>query len=368
MDLDWADSGESDVAGYNVYRSTVAGGSHALLNSTALTTSQFLDLDLDLINGNEYYYVVTALDTSGNESINSLEISATPQGTPSGLRLEAGVVATVGSGTVTVTLANAYDSPVVVTSVNYTNNTVPVVTRVSNVTSTSFNVRLQNPGDLAPVIPESVHYLVVEAGAWTLPDGRAIEAQIVDSTVTDENSRWTGQPQSYLSSYTTPVVLGQVMTENDPEWSTFWCNGGSRTTPPNNSSLRAGKTVCEDPVRARADELLGIIVIEAGTGILAGTQYNGALGNDTVRDVTRSPPYEYALSPSFSSTPAVALITQAAVDGSNGSWAYLYGSAPLTPNRLRLAIDEDQVRDTERRHTTEQVGYLVFQEALVYAE
>jgi len=364
--LDWADSAEPDLAGYNVYGGTVAGGPHALLNGVTLTVSGFEDLDV--INGVDHHYVVTALDTSGNESAVSLEVSATPDVAPAGLRLEAGVVVAVGGAAVTVPLANVYDSAVVVTSVSYAKNTAPVVTRVSNVTSTSFDVRLQNPGDLAVVVAESVHYLVVEAGAWTLPDGRAIEAQVVDSKVTDENSSWAGQARSYLSSYTTPVVLGQVMTEKSLEWSTFWCAGGSRTAPPSASSLVAGKTVCEDPLVARADEMLGLIVIEAGTGVLAGSQYNVALGNDTVRDVTRSPPYEYALSPAFATTPTVALVTQAAMDGGNGSWAYLHGGAPLTPTTLRLAIDEDQVNDTERRHTTEQVGYIVLQHPIVYAQ
>ena len=49
------------------------------------------------------------------------------------------------------------------------------------------------------------------------------------------------------------------------------------------------------------------------------------------------------------------------MDGVNGSWALLYGSNPLTINGLLLAIDEDQMTDSERKHVTEQVAYIVFE-------
>jgi hypothetical protein len=39
----------------------------------------------------------------------------------------------------------------------------------------------------------------------------------------------------------------------------------------------------------------------------------------------------------------------------------LYGSNPLSATTLFLAIDEDQIGDVERKHTTEQVAYIVFE-------
>ena len=55
-----------------------------------------------------------------------------------------------------------------------------------------------------------------------------IEAQLYNSTVTDENNSWIDEAQTYGQSYTTPVVLGQVMSENDADWSVFWDQGTSR--------------------------------------------------------------------------------------------------------------------------------------------
>jgi len=62
----------------------------------------------------------------------------------------------------------------------------------------------------------------------------------------------------------------------------------------------------------------------------------------------------------------VAITSMAGVDGGNGGWAYVYGPTMALSTSLYLAIDEDQVRDGERSHTKEQVGYVVFAAPVVY--
>ncbi|MEZ4655437.1 MAG: endonuclease [Candidatus Eisenbacteria bacterium] len=78
VDLDWADNGESDLAGYNVFRATTAGGPYSQVNGLTVSASAYHDGGLS--NGTTYFYVVTAVDLSGNESGNSGEASATPAG------------------------------------------------------------------------------------------------------------------------------------------------------------------------------------------------------------------------------------------------------------------------------------------------
>jgi len=74
--LDWADNGESDLAGYDVYHSTTAGGPYAKLNTTPVTTSAYTDAGLT--NGTTYHYVVRAVDSSDAVSEPSNEASVTP--------------------------------------------------------------------------------------------------------------------------------------------------------------------------------------------------------------------------------------------------------------------------------------------------
>ena len=56
--------------------------------------------------------------------------------------------------------------------------------------------------------------------------------ELTESTITDQDGSWIAEPQSYGQAYSSPVVLGQVMSENDPAWSTFWCQGATRDASP----------------------------------------------------------------------------------------------------------------------------------------
>ena len=76
--LDWADNGEGDLAGYDVYRATASGGPYTKRNSARVPASAFTDTGL--VNGTTYFYVVRAVDNAGQESANSAQVSATPAG------------------------------------------------------------------------------------------------------------------------------------------------------------------------------------------------------------------------------------------------------------------------------------------------
>jgi hypothetical protein len=76
--LSWTAPADLDVAGYNVYRSTVSPVSltDPVNGGTLVTAASYLDAGLT--NGTPYYYMVTAVDTSSNESVASNEATATP--------------------------------------------------------------------------------------------------------------------------------------------------------------------------------------------------------------------------------------------------------------------------------------------------
>jgi len=87
VSLNWNDNVEGDLAGYNVYRSQTSGGPYTKVNGSLVLVSNYTDTGLT--NGVTYYYVVTAVDTSDNESGDSNEASATtvdlPPVAPTGL-------------------------------------------------------------------------------------------------------------------------------------------------------------------------------------------------------------------------------------------------------------------------------------------
>ena len=77
--LDWLANTEPDLVGYNIYRSTSSGGPYAQAGGLVSTTSF---TDTAVTAGTTYYYVVRAVDISGNESGNSNEASAIPLDPP----------------------------------------------------------------------------------------------------------------------------------------------------------------------------------------------------------------------------------------------------------------------------------------------
>ncbi|MCA9925433.1 MAG: putative Ig domain-containing protein, partial [Anaerolineales bacterium] len=284
------------------------------------------------------------------------------------VKLEAKLVNSVTTTWKTVSLSNSYDSMVVVCTVRYAANTAPIVPRVRNASGSSFQVRLQNPGDNDTPTTSSVYCLVVEEGTWRLPDGRKLEAQKVNSTITDNAGSWVGQIVSYNQSYTNPVVLGQVMTFNDSRWSTFWSRANSsQKDPADSGSIRVGKHIGDDSDTARNNETIGFIVIEAGHGTVDGVEYEFQLGGDSIGGAGNngSNTDTYNFTNGFSNTPVFGVLSQAAMDGSDGSWAVLKTSTPFTKTVLELVVDEDQIGDNERNHTNEQVGYAVFDDLIV---
>ena len=73
VSLAW-NASSSLVAGYDIYRGTQAGGPYIKLNSSSLVDLMYTDGAVQA--GQTYFYVVTAVDSNGLQSINSNEVSA----------------------------------------------------------------------------------------------------------------------------------------------------------------------------------------------------------------------------------------------------------------------------------------------------
>ncbi len=284
-------------------------------------------------------------------------VTLTGQSCPEGPKLARGVVEGVGTDWMMVDLPHAYGSMVVVATPGYDVESPPAVVRIRDAEGSSFQMKVDPAGGVTPTNVD-VHYLVVEEGVYTEAEhGVTLEAVKFSSTVTDHRGSWAGEAREYANAYVNPVVVGQVMSYNDPAFSTFWARGSSRAHPPSANRLFVGKTVSEDPDRVRLDETVGYIVIEAGSGEINGVGYVAGLGSDSVRGIQNNPPFFYPITGVNDPTAAVASL--AGMDGPNGGWAVLYGDAPVSATGIGLAVDEDQARDGERKHTTEQVGYIV---------
>ncbi len=129
--------------------------------------------------------------------------------------------------------------------------------------------------------------------------------------------------------------------------------GEKRTQAATGDSFYIGKHVGEDRDRDRLDETIGYIAIESGVWTINGIEIAVGLTGDNVTDRTQSLGVD-------GFDPSGAVVTQSGMDGRDGGFAVLRES---NSGGLAIGIDEDTLRDSERRHTSEQVSFFMFRPA-----
>ncbi|MEL7276202.1 MAG: hypothetical protein AAGK98_06985 [Pseudomonadota bacterium] len=247
----------------------------------------------------------------------------------------------------TVTLAQSYESPVVVAFVATENGLDPVTVRISEIAGDQLTLQLQEPNHLdGRHTAETVTYLVVEAGTWMLPDGSLLEAGTVDS------SRLSSQGFERVTFDAefddTPVVLSQVQTLNGGDFVT------TRQRPADADGVEL--TMQEEEANndgSHAVETLGWVAIEAGAGTSGGIGWlAGSAGGVTDGGAT------VALGDGVADDAHV-LATLASFAGSDPAWARGDGN---TGTGFDVSVEEDTSRDDETDHTAERIDYIAFDE------
>jgi hypothetical protein len=261
---------------------------------------------------------------------------------------------------------------VVVTTPSNVFTGAPITTRIRNATGNSFEIRLQRmDGSVAALgNARKVYYFVVESGVYTEEEhGIKMEAGTFSSNVTDnKNTSWTGEKQLYQQPYSSPVVLGQVMSENDSNFSTFWARGKNVTNPPDSNTLYMGKHTGADSNTNRADETIGYLILESGTQRHRDLSITAGVGDASIGG-TAEPNSSYSISgPGFTRSGIASLATMNGADGGTVFFREFESDAAITSTSLLLNVDEDKIEDTERAHAEEQVAYAVFEDIPIKLE
>ena len=280
------------------------------------------------------------------------------------LDVEALRVEAVGDAWVNVGFLNSYTSAVVACTYNLPSRAnPPAIPRIRNVTSTGMELRAQRWSPSGTVAASTIHCLVVDQGVHTLAGGQVLEARRVvsDNTVGWANNWPVANYENVTSTFTQTfpnlVVIGSVMTANDPEPSSFSTRASTaRGTRPTSTNFLVGKHIGQIS-GTRATETLGVIATSPGSGTANDVTYLFGVGPNSGAGVGNSPPYSTPVTGDFDT----GVITQNAENGGQGGFAVLYGPDPLPPNAYRWAIDEETFAgDTTRTHTTEEVAHALF--------
>lgn len=244
--------------------------------------------------------------------------------------------------TTTVTFNNTFVNPVVIAIPPTFNGSDDATVKVDNITSTSFDLRIEEPSNLDGThINETVHYIVVETGSFTFPGGTIIEAGTVSSNdLSFQTVNLTGAfPE-------TPIIFTQVQTNNS---STNFIK--TRQRNPSNVSFDAKLERAENinSVPPTDFETIGYVAVTSGVGIVDGVQIEagGFTGNSS------NTPHNFSVAFNAGNHVVTSIGT---FNGGNPAGIRLNS---LTATNLNVFIEEDTTNDSEVWHVDETINYFV---------
>ncbi len=220
----WLPNSESDIDSYRLYYGdNTRDYSHFITVEPTVVNGRVNGTITGLDDSQTYYFAVTAYTTYGYESNYSEEIvvlgsagggsedppdpTVNDTGFPP---LETSEVA-VTNNWIRVQFDSSFTEPVVIAKMITRNESDPCVVRVNNVSTSGFDIRLQEWDYLDDVHGnEVVSYFVMERGTYELADGTRIEA---DSFNTSETTSFA--QHNFKQSYgPAPVVMTSIVTYN----------------------------------------------------------------------------------------------------------------------------------------------------------
>ncbi|MEO0835467.1 MAG: Calx-beta domain-containing protein [Cyanobacteria bacterium J06642_3] len=269
---------------------------------------------------------------------------------PAGNRLqpqpmgEVGIISELNHKTQTIQLNHSYNNPVVLAMPLSYNGIAPAIARITEIQHDSFTVYAQEAeykdGKHAP---ESLSYMVLEAGTWELPDGTLLEAGTVDTNSTT-NSLWS--EIDFASNFLTkPAVFSQVQTQNGEQF--------VRTRQQSNNAEGFQLAMEEEELlkpSGHATETIGWLAMETGTGDWGDLKYQA--GHTGLRiDHTWD---QIKFKQDFENAPNIFASLASFQGGDSAGLRY----QNLDSSQVQIKVEEDQSADSEIAHAKEIVDFL----------
>lgn len=237
----------------------------------------------------------------------------------------------------------SFIDPIVVVNGLSSKESHPAVVRVAEVDHRGFWVRIQEWEYLdGEHVTEKTGYIAVERGRHQLLNGTWVEA----GEITINGSDGFVAAEFSAPFATSPVVLSSVASDYDYQAVVVRL----REIAPTGFELRLQHE--EALSYPHGEERVTYIAWEPSLGEINGVAFEAAITSNTVTDaryrIDFATPFEQA--PLFLAQPQ----TVDGGDTANLRWR------DKTLSEVDVYIDEEQSKDSETRHTTEAVGYIIF--------
>jgi hypothetical protein len=245
-----------------------------------------------------------------------------------------------------VDFGQAFFDPVVIAKPMSSNDDDPAVIRIRNVGTSGFEIRVQEWGYLDGAHPqETVSYVVMESGGYTLADGTLVEAGRFNT-----NNTSSFAALSFDKVFNEPpVVITAITTFNESDA----VSSRVRNITTNGFEFRMQEQ--EANAQEHGTEEISVIAWEASSGTTDGMTFAINKTQDVVNHGFHAISFTESLV-----NPPVFLADMQTTDGSNTAnvrWKM------KDANGVEVQIDEEQSGDSEINHTTEVVGYMLFSPA-----
>jgi len=220
----------------------------------------------------------------------------------------------------------------------------PAVISIRNVTRNGFEVRVQEWDYLDGNHPsEKVNYIVVESGTYELPGGTRVEAGRFTANAV---SSFAAVP--FKQSFgTVPVVMTTITTANEGDTVTMRLR--------NISTTKFDYRMQEQEMNSKqhVSEEAGYIAWEPSAGSVDDLVFEIGRTSDSINQNFQALSFYEPFT-----SPPVFVAGMQTTDG--GDTATVRCQNKQTDG-IDIKVEEEQSRDTEMNHTTEVIGYMVFE-------
>ena len=251
-----------------------------------------------------------------------------------------------------IELEGQYDNAVVIAGPPSRSGNEPTTVRVRNVTESSFEVRLNEWGYLNQKHqPESIGYLVIEAGTHTLADGTTIAA----GNQQNVNHQWQNiELEDTFEN--NPLIFAQTQSNNEASAVTERIR--SINTSGFEIRLQEQEAGEGSNGKRHRPETLSWIALESGNGDLGSLDYTAQSIQLNHRGA------EVNFDTDFDNAPIV-LASSNSFQGGN---PFALRTTQVTPNGLSIALEEEQSKDDETKHFAESTAVLAIEAGQIWAK
>ncbi len=282
---------------------------------------------------------LTVTDDAGATSVTTTTITTQQQ--VATLNIELGEVE-IDHNWVRIEFENSFINPIVVARAPNVEDNDPSVVRIKDITTSGFDIRIQEWNYLdGNHIKETVSFIVLEQGNYTLDDGTMIEA----GKFTSQDTNF--QTIQFNTAFTTsPVTMTSIATFNEEDTATGRLRNISTT------SFEHKVQEQESLVNGHGSEEISYIAWEPSKNRIG--PINVIV--DKTRDKVRNRWFTIIYGTQLSDIPIFFGTMQSHDELDTSTVRH----TNKTESDIQVTIGEEQSLDDETRHTSEVVGYFIF--------